>query len=116
MNVRVLFFGVLRDLVGKASETLDLRDGACAGDVLTHYESQVPQMKESLASVAIAVNQEYSSPGTKLNSDDEIALLPPVSGGLEPATGEPPHRCLLTNARLVRVSRPDAKKDADDAA
>ena len=93
MNVRALFFGVLKDLVGKSSDILDLRDGACAGDVLTHYEAQVPQIKESLASVAIAVNQEYSNLETKLNSGDEIALLPPVSGGLERATGVRPLEC-----------------------
>jgi molybdopterin converting factor subunit 1 len=81
MRVRVLFFGVLKDLAGKSSDSLDVRDGALVRDVLEHYLSEVPRMRESLASLAVAVNQEYAGAETKLKSDDEVALLPPVSGG-----------------------------------
>src|ERR1039458_10365093 len=81
MRVRVLFFGVLKDLAGKSSDSLDVRDGASVRDVLEHYLSEVPRMRESLASLAVAVNQEYAGAETKLKSDDEVALLPPVSGG-----------------------------------
>jgi molybdopterin synthase catalytic subunit/sulfur carrier protein ThiS len=58
-----------------------LPDGALVRDVLAHYLSEVPRMKESLASLAVAVNQEYAGAETGLNSGDEVALLPPVSGG-----------------------------------
>ena len=74
---------MLKDLAGKASESIDLHDGASIRDLLAHYESQIPRLKESLPSVALALNQEYASPETKLQSGDEIALLPPVSGGAE---------------------------------
>jgi molybdopterin synthase catalytic subunit len=87
MRVRVLFFGVLKDLAGKSSDSLDLSDGASARDVLEHYASQLPRMKESLASLAVAVNQSYAGAETKLNDGDEVALLPPVSGGSEKAEG-----------------------------
>jgi molybdopterin synthase catalytic subunit/molybdopterin converting factor small subunit len=82
MRVHILFFGVLKDLVAKSSEWIDLRDGAKVADVLAHYQSEIPRMKESMASLAVAVNQQYSGPETSLKSDDEVALLPPVSGGL----------------------------------
>jgi molybdopterin converting factor subunit 1 len=81
MRVRVLFFGMLKDLVGKASDTLDLDQGASVADLLAHYETQIPRLRESLPSLALAVNQEYASPETKLRSNDEVAILPPVSGG-----------------------------------
>jgi len=81
MRVRVLFFGMLKDLVGKASDTLDLDQGASVADLLAHYETQIPRLQESLPSLALAVNQEYASAETKLRSNDEVAILPPVSGG-----------------------------------
>jgi MoaE-MoaD fusion protein len=81
MRVRVLFFGMLKDLVGKASDTVDLDQGASVADLLAHYETQIPRLRESLPSLALAVNQEYASAETKLRSNDEVAILPPVSGG-----------------------------------
>jgi molybdopterin converting factor subunit 1 len=81
MRVRVLFFGVLRDRAGRTGEVLDLPEGAAVRDLLSHYFSEVPGMRDLLALIAVAVNQEYVGPETRLNSDDEVALLPPVSGG-----------------------------------
>ncbi|MGA2019725.1 MAG: molybdenum cofactor biosynthesis protein MoaE [Candidatus Sulfotelmatobacter sp.] len=81
MHVRVLFFGVLKDLAGKSGDTLELPEGATTGDVLARLESQIPSLKKALGSIAVAVNQQYAGADTKLKSDDEVALLPPVSGG-----------------------------------
>ncbi len=81
MRVRVLFFGILKDLVGNASESLEMQDGATVADVLTHYETRVPRIRELLPTVALSVNQHYSGPGALLGDNDEVALLPPVSGG-----------------------------------
>jgi molybdopterin synthase catalytic subunit len=81
MRVNVLFFGVLKDLAGRSSEVTELPDGAAVRDLLSHYFSEVPPMREALASIAVSVNREYAGPETKLKPDDEVALLPPVSGG-----------------------------------
>jgi len=81
MRVQVLFFGILKDLAGRASDELSLPEHAKAGDVVEHYERSIPAMARMLASIAISVNQEYASPNAKLHPGDEIALLPPVSGG-----------------------------------
>ena len=81
MQVRVLFFGVLKDLAGRSSDLLSLPDHARAADVLSHYEQRLSAMKGNLSSIAISVNQEYAPPEMKLHSGDEVALLPPVSGG-----------------------------------
>ncbi len=88
MRVRVLFFGILKDLAGKSSDSLDLPDGALVRDLLEHYASRVPRVREALASLAVAVNQRYAGVETELRSDDEVALLPPVSGGSGEAEGE----------------------------
>jgi molybdopterin converting factor subunit 1 len=81
MRVRVLFFGGLKDLAGRSEDLLELPEGALVRDVLAHYLSKVPRMKEFVASLAVAVNQEYAGAETGLKSGDEVALLPPVSGG-----------------------------------
>jgi molybdopterin converting factor subunit 1 len=82
MQIRVLFFGVLKDLAGRSSDSLTLPDQATAGDLLEHYETQFAAFKGKLSSIAISVNQEYAGPEARLRSGDEVALLPPVSGGL----------------------------------
>jgi MoaE-MoaD fusion protein len=90
MRVRVLFFGVLKDLAGKSGDSLDLPDGAAVRDVLALYDAKIPRLKAMLPSMALAVNQQYAGPDTKLKADDEVALLPPVSGGApDPAGGTP---------------------------
>jgi molybdopterin synthase catalytic subunit/molybdopterin converting factor small subunit len=90
MRVRVLFFGILKEMVGKSVDLIDLADGASVRDVLARYESQNPRLKELLPSLALAVNQQYAGPDTKLRLNDEVALLPPVSGGAPDAAGETP--------------------------
>lgn len=96
MRVRILFFGMLKELAGQASDTIDLAEGASVAEVLRHYESQIPRLKEAMSSLAVAVNQEYARPDTKLNAGDEIALLPPVSGGVLEQLGSRSH------AKIVR--------------
>jgi molybdopterin synthase catalytic subunit/molybdopterin converting factor small subunit len=86
---------MLKDMAGKPVEVIDMPDGATVRDVLTRYASQVPRLKESLPSLALAVNQQYAAPDTILKPDDEVALLPPVSGGAAQAAGR-------RYARIVR--------------
>lgn len=88
MRVRVLFFGVLREMAGKSAEDLEIADGSSVRDVIACYESEIPRLKQSLASLALAVNQNYAGPETKLKDKDELALLPPVSGGAPAVAGK----------------------------
>src|SRR5215469_41819 len=81
MEVRVLFFGILRELAGSSRDTLTVSDSALLSDVLAHYEKRFPKLKDLLPSIAMSVNREYAGPEARLHPDDEIALLPPVSGG-----------------------------------
>jgi len=105
MRVRVLFFGILKDLVGKASESLEMRDGATVADVLTHYESRVPGIRQLLPTVALSVNQHYSGPGALLGDNDEVGLLPPVSGGA--GRSSIVRQSIDTVAVLERMKRPE---------
>jgi MoaE-MoaD fusion protein len=81
MRVRVLFFGILKELVGTSSEVVELADRASIRDLLAHYERKNPRLKDMLPSTAVALNQQYADVDSQLKTDDEIALLPPVSGG-----------------------------------
>jgi molybdopterin converting factor subunit 1 len=87
MRVRVLFFGMLKEMMAKPADVIELPEGASVRAVLAHYEAQMPRLRESLPSLAVAVNQQYAGPDTKLHADDEVALLPPVSGGAPDAEG-----------------------------
>jgi molybdopterin synthase catalytic subunit len=88
MRVRVLFFGVLKDLAGKSADEIELREGSRVSDVLQHYRTQAPEIGKLFSSIALAVNQQYAGPDAILKASDEVALLPPVSGGTAGAAGE----------------------------
>src|SRR5579863_4079369 len=99
MRVRVLFFGLLKELAGRATDEIELPEGASVRSVIAHYESRIPSLRQSLPALALAVNQQYAGPDTKLNADDEVALLPPVSGGADGKAHDPKAR---PYARIVR--------------
>ena len=113
MQVRVLFFGVLRDLAGKSSDSLQLPDGASVRDVVTRYEREIPALQKHISSIALAVNEHYASPDTKLKANDEIALLPPVSGGAEsPAVAR--HYASITRDTINTEQVVDSLKRGED--
>jgi molybdopterin synthase catalytic subunit len=106
MQVRVLFFGMLKDLAGRANDSLTLDDDAILADVLTHYEQRIPRMRDFLPSLALSVNQEYAGPETKLRPNDEVALLPPVSGG-KPAHVAIVRETINTQRVLSAIKHPE---------
>jgi molybdopterin synthase catalytic subunit len=85
MRVKVLFFGSLRDLLGRQGDDLSLPEGASLNAVLDHYTRETPALTAYLPSIALSVNQQYAARDLQLRDRDEIALLPPVSGGREDA-------------------------------
>ena len=85
MRVKVLFFGALRDMLGKTEETIDVPAGAQLSFLLDRYSEQAPKFKGLVRSVALSLNQEYASRNAALSDGDEVALLPPVSGGTDAA-------------------------------
>jgi molybdopterin converting factor subunit 1 len=81
MRVRVLFFGQLRDITGVTSEDAELSDGARVEDLFERYGRKFPKLAEFRTSIAASVNQEYAGWRAPLTAGDEVAFLPPVSGG-----------------------------------
>src|SRR5262245_52979275 len=81
MRVKVLFFGILKDIVGGGEEQLELAAGARLENVFDHYAGRFPRLKEMAGSIVIARNQEFSQLSTGIAEGDEVAFLPPVSGG-----------------------------------
>src|SRR4051812_9666024 len=81
MQIRVLFFGILKDVCGQAEDLFQAPAGIDAGFVFDHYAATYPKLAEMAQSIVIARNQEFTSRGEQLADGDEIALLPPVSGG-----------------------------------
>jgi molybdopterin synthase catalytic subunit len=106
---------MLKDLAGTSSDTLELPEDSTITDLLKHYEGRIPKVKDSLSSIAIAVNQEYAAAATKLKSDDEVALLPPVSGGTGESERES-HTSIIRNPIETSQMLADIKRGEDGAA
>src|SRR6478752_1244078 len=81
MQVRLLFFATLKDIVGARQMQLDVPSGATVGDVLTHLETAYPRIKDYRPVVLTAVNEEYVDHRAPVQEGDEVAIFPPVSGG-----------------------------------
>lgn len=81
MRIRVLFFGLLKDVCGRAEDHLDLPAGASVKAVFDHYSALFPGLAGMAGSVVLARNHEFAGPEQLLADGDEVALLPPVSGG-----------------------------------
>jgi molybdopterin converting factor subunit 1 len=87
MRVRVLYFGVLKDLLGAEGDVVELAEGSLVADLLSMVEGRGQLRPGPWQSIAVAVNQEYVQATALLQDGDEVALLPPVSGGLRGKTG-----------------------------
>jgi molybdopterin synthase catalytic subunit len=81
VRIRVLFFGVLRDIVGLREDSVEIPDGGRVDDVFELYAGHFPKLREMAGSLVLALNQSFSEPGAVLSEGDEVAFLPPVSGG-----------------------------------
>jgi MoaE-MoaD fusion protein len=81
MRVRVLFFGMLRQIVGQPAEEAEFPEGADLRSVFEHYAARHGRLRELAASIVMARNQEFAPPSATLAEGDEVAFLPPVSGG-----------------------------------
>jgi MoaE-MoaD fusion protein len=88
MRVRVLFFGRLKEITGVAEEDVEISEGARVEDLFERYGRRFPKLAEFRPSIAASVNQEYAAWRAPLAVDDEVAFLPPVSGGAPVALAE----------------------------
>ncbi|GGG80714.1 MoaD/ThiS family protein [Edaphobacter dinghuensis] len=87
MRVNVLYFGILKDLFASERNSVDLPEGATVDVLLSLLRGQTSKQSEAWRTLAVAVNREYATLSTVLREGDEIALLPPVSGGAQGRCG-----------------------------
>jgi len=85
MRARVLFFGMLKEVVGRAAEDAEFPAGADLRAVFECYAARFPKLRQMAASIVVARNQEFAALSTALADGDEVAFLPPVSGGADVA-------------------------------
>jgi MoaE-MoaD fusion protein len=91
VRVKVLFFGMLKDIVGRAEDHIEVADNSRLESVFTRYADQFPRLTELQSSIVLACNQEFCDPSATLREGDEIAFLPPVSGGSSDQSGRYTH-------------------------
>jgi molybdopterin converting factor subunit 1 len=80
MNLRILCFGITRDIIGQFEYATSLENGATIADLKQKLFSQFPDF-QALKSLQMALNSEYANDEMPLKENDEIVLIPPVSGG-----------------------------------
>ena len=88
MRVRVLFFGQLKDITGKPEEEVQVEEGSDLGSLFQSYAGRFPRLGAMRDAVVLTRNREFADPSALLADGDEVAFLPPVSGGSEPREPE----------------------------
>ncbi|MDX1627142.1 MAG: molybdopterin converting factor subunit 1 [Fulvivirga sp.] len=80
MKIDILLFGITKDIIGGESREVELPEGATVKELKQRLMEDFPELKK-LRSVMVAVNNEYGKDNQSIDRKDEIALIPPVSGG-----------------------------------
>lgn len=114
MRVRVLFFGQLKEIVGFSEEQAEVSDGSRVEDLFERYGRRFPKLAEFRPSVAASVNQEYAQWRAPLTSGDEVAFLPPVSGGQQAAVAADLIELVREPIRAVEIA--ESLKAPEDGA
>jgi molybdopterin converting factor subunit 1 len=81
IRVKVLFFGRLKELVGHAEESAEIADGSTIEQLFAMYAGRNSQLLNYRSSLVASCNQEFAAWSAALHAGDEVAFLPPVSGG-----------------------------------
>lgn len=80
MTYTIILFGITKEIVGKSSISIDLAEQTSVAQLMSELKQQYSAL-QTLKSLAVAVNSEYAEADLRLQAGDEIALIPPVSGG-----------------------------------
>lgn len=81
INVEVRHFAMIREIVGRAGEQLSVAEGATAGDLFDALTTEFPRLERLKPMVMPMVNRTYVPADHILRDGDEVAFIPPVSGG-----------------------------------
>ncbi|MGQ9572994.1 MAG: molybdopterin converting factor subunit 1 [Dehalococcoidia bacterium] len=83
MNIRVRFFAIFYDLTGRRELNLKVRQGLTVGELHTDLCARFPRLADYRGSLMYSVNAEYVPADYALGEGDEVAFIPPVSGGTD---------------------------------
>jgi molybdopterin converting factor subunit 1 len=106
MQVRILYFGMLREIAGCEREIVQLSDEASAADLFAQLQQRIPKLQDFRGALALAVNYEYANGSAVLHDGDEVALIPPVSGGSGARNEVQPQVLPLASEHAMLVSEP----------
>ena len=81
MKIRIKFFAILRERTGRSETTTEIAAGSTVADLWRQLQGEYPKLDVPGIRLLYAVNQNYVSVDHKLNDNDEVVFLPPVSGG-----------------------------------
>ena len=81
IRVKVLFFGRLKELTGHVEDCIESAEAATIEQLFALYATRHPELAKYRSSVVASRNQEFAAWDTPLRAGDEVAFLPPVSGG-----------------------------------
>src|SRR5687768_16426484 len=81
MHVKLRYFAIVRETLGRSEETRNVPEGATAGSLLDELVTEAPRLERMRRSIMLMVNQEYVTEDQQLRDGDEFVLIPPVSGG-----------------------------------
>jgi len=81
IRVGVLFFGRVREIAGLAKDSVECEEGARIEDLFAQYVARQAELAKYRRSLVACCNQEFVAWDTLLHAGDEVAFLPPVSGG-----------------------------------
>jgi molybdopterin converting factor subunit 1 len=115
MRVRVIYFGMLKDSIGRSEDSIELPAGAKLEELMAECKRIAPPVADFQDALAWAVNHEFARASSPLKDGDEIAVLPPVSGGSH-ATEIQDSRCRLVHDRIDQQAILAAIKDPADGA
>ena len=81
MQVLLKCFAWAREVTGQEEVAIDIPDGGTVADVRARLEERFPVFAGRMESIAVSVNQEFAGDSARIRPGDEVALIPPISGG-----------------------------------
>ncbi len=81
MKLQVRFFALYRERASRNTCTIELPEAATVADLTSEVRRQFPMLAPPEVQIVVAVNADYAGPDLRLHTDDDVCLIPPVSGG-----------------------------------